>query len=40
VKWADVLLLAKTEEMIQAMIERIIEIGRRCGVGMNVEKPK
>jgi hypothetical protein len=40
VKQANVLLLAKKEEVLQAMIESLIEIGRRCGMEMNVEKQK
>jgi hypothetical protein len=31
-------LLAKVETVLQGMIDRLIEIGRCCGVEMNVEK--
>ena len=34
----DLVLLAKEEAVLQGMIERIIEIGRCCGMEMNVEK--
>jgi hypothetical protein len=39
VKYAnDFVLLARKEAVLQGMIERIIEIGRCCGMEMNVEK--
>jgi hypothetical protein len=39
VKYADdVVLLAKEEMMLQDLIDRLIEIGRCCGMEMNVEK--
>jgi hypothetical protein len=39
VKYADdVVLLAKEETVLQGMIDRPIEIGRRYGMEMNVEK--
>jgi hypothetical protein len=39
VKYADdVVLLAKEKTMLQGMIDRLIEIGRRYGTEMNVEK--
>jgi hypothetical protein len=34
----DLVLLAKEETVLQGMIERLIEIGRRYGMEMNVEK--
>jgi hypothetical protein len=41
VKYADDLLLpAKKETVLQGMIDRLIEIGRRCGMEMNVGKPR
>jgi ribulose kinase len=41
VKYADDLVpLAKEETVLQGMIDRVIEIGRRYGMEMNVEKPK
>jgi hypothetical protein len=41
VKYADVLvLLAKEGTVLQSMIDRLIEIGRRYGMEMNVEKTK
>jgi len=36
----DLVLLAKEAELIQDMTAKVIEIGRRCGKEMNVEKPK
>jgi len=33
-------LLVKEETVLLAMIKRIIEIGGRCGMGMNVERLK
>jgi hypothetical protein len=33
-------LLAKEEKVLQDMIDKLIEIGRCCGVEMNVEKTK
>jgi hypothetical protein len=39
VKYADdLVLLAKEETVLQSMIERLTEIGRRYGMEMNVEK--
>jgi hypothetical protein len=39
VKYADELvLLAKAETVLQGMINRLIEIGRRYGMELNVEK--
>jgi hypothetical protein len=39
VKYADdLVLLAKEETVLQGMIDRLIEIGRRYGMEMNVEK--
>jgi hypothetical protein len=41
VKYADELvLLAKEETVPQGMIDTLIEMGRRCGLEMNVEKSK
>jgi hypothetical protein len=41
VKYADdLVLLAKEEMVLQDMIDRVIEIGRCCGMEMNVEKSK
>jgi hypothetical protein len=41
VKYADdFVLLAKEETVLQGMVDRIIEIGRRYGMEMNVEKTK
>jgi hypothetical protein len=41
VKYADdLVLLAKEETVLQSMIDRLIEIGRRYGMQMNVEKTK
>jgi len=34
----DLVLLAKKKAVLQGMIEGIIEIGRCCGMEMNVEK--
>jgi hypothetical protein len=31
-------LLAKDETLLKGMIDRLIEIGRSCGVGMNKER--
>jgi hypothetical protein len=40
-KYADCLvLLAKEETVLQGVIDRLIEIGRCCGMEMNVEKSK
>jgi hypothetical protein len=36
----DLVLLAKEETVLQGMIDRLIEIGRRCAMEMNVEKGK
>jgi hypothetical protein len=36
----DLVLLVKEETVLQGMISRLIEIGRRCGMEMNVEKTK
>jgi hypothetical protein len=36
----DLVLLAKEETMLQGMIDRRIEIGRCCGLEMNVERNK
>jgi hypothetical protein len=33
-------LLAKEEKVLQDMIDKLIEIGRCCGMKMNVEKNK
>jgi hypothetical protein len=39
VKYADdLVLLVKEETVLQGMIDRLIEIGRRYGMEMNVEK--
>jgi hypothetical protein len=39
VKYADDLVLLDKEEMVlQGMVDRLIEIGRRCGVEMTVEE--
>jgi hypothetical protein len=39
VKYAeDIVLLAKEETVLQGMIDRRIEIGRCCGMEMNVVK--
>jgi hypothetical protein len=41
VKYADdLVVLAKEETVLQSMIDRLIEIGRRYGMEMNVEKSK
>jgi hypothetical protein len=41
VKYADYLvLLTKEEKVLQDMIDKLIEIGRRYGMEMNVEKQK
>jgi hypothetical protein len=41
VKYADdLLLLAKGETVIQSITERLIDIGRCCGMEMNVEETK
>jgi hypothetical protein len=41
VKYADdLLLLAKEKTILQGMIDRLIEIGRRCGMEINVKKTK
>jgi hypothetical protein len=41
VKYADnLVLLAREEKVLQGMIDRLIEIGRRYGMEMNVEKTK
>jgi hypothetical protein len=41
VKYADdLVLLAKEEVVLQGMIDRLIEIGRCCGMEINVEKTK
>ena len=36
----DLMLLGKEEAVLQGVIERLIEIGRCCGIEMNVEKTK
>jgi hypothetical protein len=36
----DLMLLAKEEKVQQGMVDRLIEIGRRYGIEMNVEKTK
>jgi len=36
----DLVLLAKEEKVLQDMINELIEIGRCCGMEMNVEKTK
>jgi hypothetical protein len=39
VKYADdLLLMAKNEVVLQGMIDRLNEIGRCCGMEVNVEK--
>jgi ABC-type cobalamin/Fe3+-siderophores transport system ATPase subunit len=39
VKYADeLMLLAKEEMVLQGMTDRLIKIGRRYGIEMNVEK--
>ena len=41
VKYADDLALMSKEEMVlQSMIDELIEVGRCCGMEMNVEKTK
>jgi hypothetical protein len=41
VKYADdLVLLAREEKVLQGMVDRLIEIGRRYGMEMNVEKTK
>jgi len=41
VKYADdLVLLAKEEKVLQDMIDKLIEIGRCCGMEMNVDKTK
>ena len=41
VKYADdLVVLAKEETVLQGMVDRTDEIGRRCGMEMNVEKTK
>jgi hypothetical protein len=41
VKYADdLVLLAKEEKVLQDMIDKLIEIGRCYGMGINVEKTK
>jgi hypothetical protein len=41
VKYADVLvLLAREEKVLQGMIDKLIEIGKCCGMEINVEKTK
>jgi len=41
VKYADdLVLMAKKETVLQSMIDKLIEIGRCCGMEMNVEKTK
>jgi len=38
VRYVDgIVLLAEEEAVLQCMIERLIEIGRCCGMEMNVE---
>ena len=38
-KYADKLvLLTEEEKVLQEMIDKLIEIGGSCGMGMNVEK--
>jgi len=34
----DLLILAKEETVLQCVIDRLIEIERCCGMGMDVEK--
>ena len=36
----DLVLLAKEEKVLQDMVDKLIEIGRCCGMEMNVEKNK
>jgi hypothetical protein len=41
VKYADdLVLMARKEKVIQGMVDRLIEIRRRYGMEMNVEKTK
>ena len=41
VKYADdLVLMAKEETVLQGMIDKLTEIGRCCGMEMNVEKNK
>jgi len=41
VKYADdLVLMAKEESVLQAMIDKLTEIGSCCGIEMNVEKTK
>jgi hypothetical protein len=35
----DLVLLAKEEVVLQDVIDKLIEMGRSNGMGMNVEKP-
>jgi hypothetical protein len=40
-KYTDnLVLLAKEETVLQGMIDRLIELGRGCGMEINVEKTK
>jgi hypothetical protein len=36
----DLVLLAREEKVLQGVVDRLIEIGRRYGMEMNVEKTK
>jgi hypothetical protein len=36
----DLVLLTNEEKVLQGMIDRLIEVGRRYGMEMNVEKTK
>ena len=36
----DLVLMAKEESVLQAMIDKLTEIGSCCGIEMNVEKTK
>ena len=36
----DLVLMAKKENVLQGMIDKLIEIGRSCGMEINVEKTK
>jgi hypothetical protein len=41
VKYADdLVLLAREEKVLQGVVDRLIEIGRRYGTEMNVKKTK
>jgi hypothetical protein len=41
VKYADgLVLLAREEKVLQGMVDRLIEIGRRYGMEINMEKTK